>query len=452
MSEPVTRFLVCLLQLGCSLFLFLSNMPISWAATAPATFRTTHATQIARQRAGYSTGTPTSSTALIDLDVQNVSTRELLRLIADRTQQNFLISDQIDDTVTLCLKRARWADILQTLLKFKGLYQYKQNNIVVIVTAQEALERQQELLVHKYFDAKYMPVERLLKTVQESGLLSSLGKAAVDTNSNSLLVSDRTENMQQLTQFITHLDRPVRQIVIEARIVSVDSSVMRDLGLELMTLPDVNLGALAAAASGGKAHKMRSTAGATSYRGSERQNGKNTLNFTLAKLHDFQKLDLKLSALEHDGLAQVISKPKLITTDHQAASIETGAEIPYQETNKDGYVNTVFKKAVLSLTVTPELITNNHVNLNIVLNQDKVGVMSVNGQPSIDTRKLQTQVIARNDQTVVLGGIYEWSSSKNRSSIPIIGELPIINLLFSRDTRQLDRRELLIFVTPHIVQ
>ncbi len=375
----------------------------------------------------------------MDLNVKEISTGELLRALAAESGQNLVISDRIDDTITLNLHNVQWKDAIQTILKLKGLRQYQQNNITVIVTAEEATERQQELMAHQYFDIKHIPVERLLATIQASGLLSNLGKIGADTNSNSLLVTDRAENIQNLRRFIQHLDHPMRQIIIEARIVSIDSSVIRDLGIELSTslkhLADQTIGKT-------NRHHNRQYAG----------NNKNILQFSLAKLDCYNNLDLKLSALENDGLAQVISSPKLVTVDHQAASIETGAEIPYQETNKDGYVSTIFKKAVLNLTVTPELITDDQVNMNITLNQDKVGGISINGQPSIDTRKIQTQTVAKNNETVVLGGIYEWSNSKNRSSMPILGELPLIKLLFSRDNRQLERRELLIFVTPRIIK
>lgn len=163
-------------------------------------------------------------------------------------------------------------------------------------------------------------------------------------------------------------------------------------------------------------------------------------------------LDLELAALESEGRGKVISSPKLLTADRQAAYIESGAEIPYQEKTKRGDTSITFKKAVLSLKVTPEIVAEDTVNLLLQLNQDKVSQLTVNGVPVIDTRKIQTQALVRNGETIVLGGIYEWSKSNNIIGIPVLGKIPLLGLLFRKQETKMERKELLIFVTPRIVE
>jgi type IV pilus assembly protein PilQ len=175
-------------------------------------------------------------------------------------------------------------------------------------------------------------------------------------------------------------------------------------------------------------------------------------NFAIAKLNNGSLLDLELAALESEGRGKVISSPKLLTADRQAAYIESGAEIPYQEKTKRGDTSITFKKAVLSLKVTPEVVAEDTVNLLLQLNQDKVSQLTVNGVPVIDTRKIQTQVLVRNGETVVLGGIYEWSKSNNIIGIPVLGKIPLLGLLFRKQETKMERKELLMFVTPRIVE
>lgn len=384
-----------------------------------------------------------SSANAFNLEVKNVETQELVSLLAKEANLNLILNGPISDPISVNLKQASALEALQAVLKLKNLKAIWHHNTAVVLSAKDARETLEEWLDHAYFTLKYLPVERAQKMLSDSGLISDLGKITADTNTNTLVVSDLTDNLTHIKTFVERFDKPTKQIIIEARIVSIDSSATQDLGLELganLDAPSITIAT--------KASDKRVSSDLTTTLSPLQPN---VLTFTLAKLHDFQQLDLKLAALENDGLAKVISKPKLVTTDHQAASIETGTEIPYQEVNKKGVASITFKKAVLNLTVTPQLITSSEVNLNISLNQDKVGQLAVNGKPSIDTRKIQTQAVTKNHETIVLGGIYEHTSSHTSSKMPIVGDMPVIKTLFSRKTRRLEKRELLIFVTPHIV-
>ena len=246
---------------------------------------------------------------------------------------------------------------------------------------------------------------------------------------------DTDANITAIKKLIHSIDKPEPQIQITARIVNIDSNFTRELGLEFGTVKhanNINTGGLNMDVPGGTL-----------------QSG--LFNFTLATLRNNNTLDMQLSALESEGHAKIISSPELITLDRKPAHIASGEDIPYQEKTGEGNTSTTFKKAVLSLKVTPVITATNKILLDISVNQDKVSSLLVNGVPAIQTREIQTKVLVNNEQTLVLGGIYEQSENHIVSRVPFLGSIPILGILFRKTTVKKENRELLIFITPKII-
>ena len=307
---------------------------------------------------------------------------------------------------------------------------FQEFTIPNITSSQQRL--QTTVIQLHYNDA--VNVAKLL-TEKNSHFLSSAGHISVDKKANSLWIQDTSRNIHQLQQLIKKIDKPTPQIQIEARIVNIDENFTQELGIEFGTVKadsGNNIGGL------NMDMPLRTT-------------GAGHFNFTLAKLGNNNFLDMELSALESEGHAKIISKPKLITLNRKSAHIAAGEDIPYQEKTGEGNTSTTFKQAVLSLDVTPNIVSKNKILLNIRVNQDQVSALEVNGVPAIKTREIQTQAIVNNKQTVVIGGIYEQSKINSVTKIPILGDIPFIGFFFRSTKVQNERKELLIFITPEIV-
>jgi type IV pilus assembly protein PilQ len=246
---------------------------------------------------------------------------------------------------------------------------------------------------------------------------------------------DPFQEATQTTSNFPALAVPAKQISIEARIVNIDENYTHELGLEFGT-----------------------SSGTTNNNSNElsmdlpnNQMNPGQFNFVLAKLTNDVLLDMELSALESEGHGKVISRPKLITLDHEPAYIDSGEDIPYQERTSEGNTNVAFKKATLGLKVTPEIVANNKILLHIKVNQDKVSSLTVQGVPAIDTQEIKTQALVNNKQTVVLGGIYEQTKNTTIIKLPILGNIPLLGVLFRHKLTENERKELLIFITPQII-
>ena len=344
---------------------------------------------------------------LIDINANAVNVRDLIYNLAKYAHKNIVISDQVTGTISVQLTKISWRDGLEIILQMENLAKHEDETTIFIAPINEINKSEQQIAIPQVINLHY---------AQASDVTKILKNANADTRTNSLIVSDTQNNIDAAKKIINKIDVPTKQISIEARIVSADENFVRDLGLEFSTKMQPGL-----------------------------------FNFTLAKLDNEVILDLELQALENEGRGKVISSPKLITTERESAYIESGSEIPYQEKTKEGDTSIAFKKAVLSLKVTPEVAADNKINLNLQLNQDKVSQLSVGGVPAIDTRQIQTQVLANNGQTIVLGGIYEWSKSNNVIRIPFLGKIPLFGALFRSQEIKSERKELLMFITPKIV-
>lgn len=402
----------------------------------------------------------------ISLNFQDIKVRAALQLLAEFSGLNIIASDKVQGSMTVHLNNISWQQALDIILQAQGLGKRQYGNILLVAPGDEiaAHEKQQlqaqqqiedlaplhsELIAIKY--GKAADIAGLLKT-QGSSLLSKRGNVSVDVRTNTVWVQDVTEKLNDVRSLIKKLDVPVKQVLIEARIVNVDSNFEEELGVRFgITNPNRVSGTLegANAAADGKSINQRLNVDLPALN-IGKASGAASLGIALARLGKNTLLDLELSAMEKEGNGQVISRPKLITADQQTAVIEAGEEIPYQQETVGGSTNVTFKKAVLSLNVTPQITPDGKVILLLKVNQDKTGARLVEGVPSIDTREIQTQVLVNDGETIVLGGIYEESQSKQVQRVPFLGSLPIIGALFRHQETNNNRKELLIFVTPHI--
>jgi len=368
----------------------------------------------------------------ISINFTDIETRDLLKILTERANKSIVISEKIDSKITLNLNNVRWREALDTVLKIQGLIKHEVGNVIIILTPGEVAKSEGSILKKQVFNLQHVEAKNVAGLLKPAGILSGHGKLSVDSKSNSLVVADISSNIAAVKKFIKEIDVSAKQVIIEARIVSADETFLRDLGVELS--------GYAAITTNGLKRKSESV-----------NLNRGQFNFAIAKMGGNVLLDLQLAALETEGRGRVISRPKLLTTDRETALIEAGAEIPYQEKTKKGYATVAFKKAVLSLKVTPEVVDKNRVNLVLELNQDKIGQLVIDGVPTIDTRKIHTKVLINNNETVVLGGIYEWTRSSRTIGLPFLGQIPLIKVLFSRKVTRVERKELLVFVTPRII-
>lgn len=377
----------------------------------------------------------------INLNFRQIETRELLQLLAQYKGINIIMSDVVKGNMSLHLQNVSWEQAVDTVLMMKGLVKFQQNGVLFIMPAGEIkLHQQADLqtqpLTSALISLHYAKAEDIKNMLlnKNQDLLSERGAVGADIRTNSIWVKDTPDKLTTIRMFISKLDIATQQVMITARIVNVDENFVRDLGVRFGTtaIHDLSVDGLS----------MDMPAPVL-------QPGQFTV--AIARLADNTLLDLELSALESEGHAKIISNPRLITTNRQTAVIESGQEIPYQEKTLGGATNVAFKKAVLSLKVTPEITPFGKIVLNLIVNQDKISSIFVHGVPAIQTQDVQTQVLVNNNQTIVLGGIYEQSERNVVERIPFLGDIPLLGGLFRHKKIQSERKELLIFVTPTIV-
>jgi type IV pilus assembly protein PilQ len=389
----------------------------------------------------------------ISLNFQDVAVRQVLQVIAEFTDANMIINDDVTGNITLRLDEVPWTQALKIILDTQGLVERKIGNVILIapatsIAAQERaqLKAQDDLeelapLKSEIFQINYGKAAEYASALQSAGntLLSSRGKIVVDERTNKLFIKDTSKKLNGITHYLQQTDIAVRQVEIEARIVTVDKSFERKLG--------ISWSATGPSASG--------TAGKNEFTvdlGAGDIGGKSPANLALATLSKDILIGLELSALEAEGGGEILSSPRLLTADQQEAVIEQGTEIPYNEATSSGAAAIAFKQAVLRLKVVPQITPNNKILLKLEVNQDaKSKEVAGTGQPIIDTRHISTNVLVDNGETVVLGGIYERTQSHSETRVPFLSAIPILGELFKHRSVSDDRKELLIFVTPRIV-
>ncbi|AAW86788.1 pili ecretion protein PilQ [Aliivibrio fischeri ES114] len=421
----------------------------------------------------------------ISINFQDIPVRHVLQLIADYNDFNLVVADSVTGNLTLRLDGVPWQQVLDIILQVKGLDKRVEGNVVLIAPKteldaqeQQVLEQAQmaselaalssEILSIKY--AKASDIAELLVGEGEITMLSSRGSITVDERTNSLLLRDLPENITVIKDIIDTLDIPIKQVQIEARIVTVNEGNLDELGVR-WGITNTN----GSTTVGGSIESNLAAVGLYDGGGSDdKKSGNNSLPvddflnvnlglanpaassiaFQVAKLGSDLLLDLELSALQAESKAEIISSPRLITTNKKPAYIEQGTEIPYLEASSSGATSVSFKKAVLSLMVTPQITPDNRLVLDLTVTQDRPGQVVKTGTGeavAIDTQRIGTQVLVDNGETVVLGGIYQHSLSNSVEKVPVLGDLPLLGALFRRSSENIGKKELLIFVTPKVV-
>jgi type IV pilus assembly protein PilQ len=428
----------------------------------------------------------------LTLNFQEIETRAVLQLLADASGQNIVVSDSVQGNVTLRLQNVPWDQALDIVLRTKGLDKRKQDNVIIVAPQEELAAREKAELAAKkdiqelaplrseYLQVNYAKakdMEGLIKS-QGGSLLSNRGSVAVDERTNTLLLQDTSDRLADIRRLVATLDIPVRQVLIEARIVVVNDDFKRDLGARVgYTTAQANgngiwttsgtaqatdtaiSSALANQAKNGQSWPVNVPTGATG--APQRYNVNLPVpspagSFALGILGSNYIVDLELSAAQAETRAEVISSPRVITANQKEATIEQGTEIPYQQSASSGATTISFKKAVLSLKVTPQITPDNRIILDLDVKKDTIGTITVASGgvnvPSIDTREIVTQVLVNDGQTVVLGGILETEHRDDQTKVPLLGDIPVLGALFKEQSKTNNKDELLIFVTPKIVR
>lgn len=371
----------------------------------------------------------------ISINVSEIKVNEMLRALAQYGNKNIVFADAVAGNLTLHLNHVSWQQALNTILIIKGLTQKQQGNVLLVFPNHDIKNYETALpseLIPVHY-AKAAELAGLLKG-QENSLLSKSGYVSADPRTNAIWVQDTPQRLQIIHNFIKRLDVPVRQVLIKARIVSVDEGYLQELGIKFGTV-----NAKPTDLADGLNMDMPTAANTAGH-----------FNIAVAKLGVNTLLDLELSALQSEGHGKIISSPELIAADRTAAYIESGEEVPYQERTTTGATSVAFKKAVLSLKVVPQVTNANNIILNLTVSEDKLSPIAVQGVPAIQKREVQTQVQVHNGQTLVLGGIYEQTDSNTTERIPFLASIPVAGILFRNKAVKAERKELLIFVTPEI--
>jgi type IV pilus assembly protein PilQ len=449
--------------------------------------------QPARKVAAEADAKPVYTGERLTLNFQDIETRAVLQLLADASGQNIVVSDSVSGSVTLRLQNVPWDQALDIVLRTKGLDKRRQDNVIIVAPADELAAREkadlaakkdiQELapLRSEYLQVNYAKAGDLAELIKSQGgsLLSERGSVAVDARTNTLLLQDTADKLADIRRLVGTLDIPVRQVLIEARIVVVNDDFTRELGVRAgFTGIDVSNGGTqlgmvsgsAAATDTGLASALDNLANSGAVTPVEIPTGAgaaNRYNVNLPVANPAGRLafmllgadyvvDLELSAAQAEGRGEIISSPRVITANQREASIEQGVEIPYQESASSGATTIQFKKAVLSLKVTPQITPDNRIILDLNVKKDSVGAVIVGSGgvnvPSIDTREITTQVLVNDGQTVVLGGILETERRDTEKKVPWLGDVPGLGILFKQKSKTNNKDELLIFVTPKILR
>ena len=434
----------------------------------------------------------------LSLNFQNIEVRSVLQVIADFTGLNIITSDTVTGNLTLRLKDVPWDQAMDIIMQNKSLSMRKTGNVILVAPADEVAAKEKaalestkaledlEPLRTESFTLKYQKAEDFQNLLngqaammagagagagaggQQSRILSQRGSVSADKRTNTLFIQDTPKRLEEIQQILNKVDIAVRQVSIESRLVVADDKFSKSLGarfgVESQTTPGnnrLNIGGnlantsavsrtnpagdevVQAATTGGLASNLPSTAASAG-----------SIAFSLFRLPAGLLLNLELSALESDSRGKIVSSPRVTTANQQKAKIAQGTEIPYLEASASGAATVSFKEAVLSLDVTPQITPDDKIIMDLEVKKDRVGRIfrvGANEIPAIDTQNITTQVLVSNGETAVLGGIYEQTENNSVEKVPFFGDLPIIGNAFKRRTKQDDKTELLIFITPKIM-
>lgn len=393
----------------------------------------------------------------LTLSFQNISVREALNVIADFTNLNMVISDTVSGNLTLRLKDVPWDQALQIILDSRSLDMRKNGNVVQVAPREEINAREKanltvgqeiadlEVLRTESFRLSYQKADAVAALLQneKQRILSKRGSAIADQRTNTVFIQDTSARLEDADALIKQIDIPVRQVMIEARFVDARDTFTRNLGGKLGFTGPVSPSLIPSGFTSG-------TGGSNNISLPGGSSGVGGLNLTLIGAAGARILGLELSASEIDGDAKSIASPRVVTANGTEASVEAGVEIPYSTVSQAG-TRIEFKKAVLSLKVTPQITPDNNINMKIHANEDTVGDV-FGGVPSVNTKQINTQVLVDNGGTVVIGGIYTQAQTDSTTKVPLLGDIPIIGWLFKQNAVTDNKRELLIFISPKILQ
>lgn len=464
----------------------------------------------------------------LSLNFQDIDVRSVLQIIADFTSLNLVASDTVTGSITLRLDKVPWDQALEIVLRAKGLDKRREGNVLMVAPAAEIAEQErlqveankqlQELapletafVRIRYADAAEI-FELFTAKIDQGGqlgggqsdgnetnsILSERGSAIVDERTNTIILTDSENKINEFERLIDEIDVPIKQVLIEARIVIANTDFKKELGVTWgLAGLDRLAGSRIASANGDRSlgfsgRRLGLTPGAGvietfTYSADEikRDDGADgiagtaddgprtftqnydfglgdslavdlgvanpTGSFSLGYLTDNFLIDLELSALESDGYGEIVSQPKVLTGDKQQATIKSGTEIAYEKETSSGATSVEFKEAVLQLEVTPQITPDNRIIMDLLVSQDSVGSIISGGEPSIDVTRVETQALVGDGQTLVLGGIFQTEEVNGTKKVPFLGDIPFLGKLFRNDLRNIEKREILIFITPKII-
>jgi type IV pilus assembly protein PilQ len=408
----------------------------------------------------------------LSLKFSNIEVRSVLSIISEFTGINIVTSDTVDGTITLRLDTVPWDQALDIVLKTKGLDKRQNGNVMLIapadeIAAREAMQLQSQKQVEQlaplraeFIQVNYAKASELVGLIQTPGAnyLSERGSIAVDQRTNHLLVQDTAQKLDQIISMVRKLDVPVKQVLIESRIVVADNGFEEELGVRLAVsnannngIGNDSVGVSGDAFSSASLAATGNLAGRSFAVNMPVIGAAGSIGMTVGRLSDGTILDLELSALESENRGEVIASPRVITANQKEAYIESGEEIPYLSGTSAGNTQIEFKKAILGLTVTPQITPDDRIILDLIVKQDTRGEETLAG-PAINTREIGTQVLVENGETVVLGGVYQQRVNHDVTKVPVLGDIPFLGALFRSTKDTSAKQELLMFVTPKIIK
>lgn len=411
----------------------------------------------------------------LSFNFQNIEVRAALLLIADFAGSNLVASDTVSGNITLRLKQVPWDQALDLILRTKGLGKRVEGNVLLVAPAEELAEREMLELTNRKQISELAPLQTdfiqvryanasdlfglLTRGDSDASVLSDRGSVIVDERTNAVVLTDTEANLAKVRGVIAQLDVPIRQVQIQSRIVNANANFSERLGVRWGGGAVEPMRSSDAVIPGGRETQAESQNFSANGSGASPGDfvvdlgvsgqGSTRFGIGLAKGVDYL-LDLEISALATEGQAEIVARPTLITADKQPATIQSGVEIPYQEASSSGATSTAFKEAVLSLEVTPRITPDERIIMDLRVNQDSVGQV-FNGVPSIDTTAISTRVLVENGQTLVLGGMFRTDRNFSVTRTPLLGDIPYLGRLFRRTIERDDKQELLIFITPRII-
>jgi len=399
----------------------------------------------------------------LSLNFQNIDTRTVLQIIADTAGLNLVASDSVTGTITLRLKHVPWDQALHLVIESKGLASRQLDSVLMVAPVDELAERERKMLMAEqerrdlaslnsvFIQVKYAKAHDIAAIINgregHHSLLSKRGRALVDERTNTLLLQDVPSSLQAIKALIDKLDIPMQQVLIEARIVIARSNLSRELGVRWTGSSNASLSA-GTAAIGGNGLAVDLTAGSGAYTNINPGTGTFALGYADASI----LVDLELAALASEGKGEIISQPKVITANKRKALIKSGKQIPYREESSSGGTKIAFKDALLALEVTPQITPDEHIIMDLKITQDALGNQEYDGAPAIDTNAIETQVLVNNGETIVLGGIYTSETFDQNFKVPVLGDIPLLGALFRRSEKSQEKVELLIFITPRLIE